>query len=55
MQRALLTLTIATLWLLSFSGKQDETSFASYKAEFIKGYLQLDVPEVEYDYRDYFN
>jgi uncharacterized protein (DUF885 family) len=54
MQRVCPTLIITTIWILSFSGKPADTAFVRYKAEFIRGYLQLHIPEVEYDYRNYF-
>lgn len=54
MESVFLRFSIATVWIITFSGKPDSTSLGKHKAEFIRGYQQLNIPEAEYDYRDYF-
>lgn len=42
------------LWLVCFSGRPDTDSFAAFRRQFIQGYAALQLPEMEYDYREYF-
>src|SRR5689334_21247278 len=56
-----LTLMIKRLFSLClvlgifFSGKFPSKSFSAFIAQFTEGYRQLEIPGLNYDYRDYFN
>lgn len=54
MKRIVLLLMPAA-WVLCFCGSKEAQDFAALRRHFISGYTQLHIPEMVYDYHDYFS
>lgn len=45
---------LCTLWLLCFSGSDSPKDFSLFVGDFIRGYQGLEIPDIRYDYHEYF-